>query len=280
MRKLNLTLRLKVLLFSVLLLNFSAVFSAPIVYKFGVVPQFSAQRIHSIWQPILLELERRTGFKFQLAGSRTIPAFETQFLMAKFDFAYMNPYHVILAFETKQYKPILRDVGNSLFGILVVKKDSNIKNASNLAGRTVAFPSPNALGASLIPRADLDKIFHISVKPRYVQSHSSVYLNVALGRVSAGGGVQKTFDRQDNTIKEKLRIIYKTDKFSPHPIVARNGIPKEHIEKIKQAFLDMAKTPTGSAMLKKIPISKIGPATIKDYLPLKKLNLEQYYTRE
>ena len=270
----------KVLLFSALLLNMAPGFSAPVVYKFGVVPQFSAQRIHTIWQPILKELEKRTGFKFQLTGSPTIPAFETQFMTAEFDFAYMNPYHVILASEANQYSPMLRDVGNSLFGILVVKKDSDIKNVSSLNGQTVAFPAPNALGASLIPRADLDKKFHVAVKPRYVQSHSSVYLNVALGRVPAGGGVQKTFDRQDNVIKEKLRIIYKTKKFSPHPIVARNGIPKEHVEKIKQALLDMGQTPEGRRLFKRVPIREIGPATIEDYLPLKKLKLEQYYTKE
>ena len=270
----------KALLLLAILLNMSPSFSAPVVYKFGVVPQFSEQRIQKIWQPILKELENRTGFKFQLTGSSTIPAFEKQFMTAEFDFAYMNPYHVILAAEANQYKPMLRDVGNSLFGILVVRKDSNIKDASNLNGESVAFPAPNALSASLIPRSDLDKIFHVAVKPRYVQSHSSVYLNVALGRVSAGGGVQKTFDRQDNTIKEKLRVIYKTKKFSPHPIVVRNGIPKEHAEKIKQAFLDMGQTSEGKALLKRIPISEIGGATIEDYLPLKELNLDQYYSKD
>jgi len=279
MRKTN-SLYFKGLLCSVLFFTMAPSYSAPIVYKFGVVPQFSTQRILTIWQPILLELEKRTGFKFQLTGSPTIPAFEKQFMSAQFDFAYMNPYHVILASEANQYEPMLRDVGNSLFGILVVKKDSDIKDASNLDGQSVAFPAPNALGASLIPRADLDKKFHVTVKPHYVQSHSSVYLNVAIGRVSAGGGVQKTFDRQDNVIKEKLRIIYKTKKFAPHPIVVRNGIPKQHAEKIKQAFLDMSKTPTGKALLKKVPILDIGTATIEDYLPLKKLELEQYYTKE
>jgi len=279
MKKFNL-LYFKVTLCSVLLFSMAPSFSAPIVYKFGVVPQFSAQKILTIWQPILLELEKRTGFKLQLTGSPTIPAFEKQFMAADFDFAYMNPYHVILASEANKYEPILRDVGNSLFGILVVKKDSDIKDASNLDGKSVAFPAPNALGASLIPRADLDKIFHVKVKPRYVLSHSSVYLNVALGRVSAGGGVQKTFDRQDNVIKEKLRVIYKTQKFAPHPIVVRNGIPKQHAEKIKQAFLDMSKTSTGKALLKRVPITNIGTATIEDYLPLKKLGLEQYYTKE
>ena len=270
----------KVSLFLALLFNIGPSFSAPVVYKFGVVPQFSEQRIQKIWLPILKELENRTGFKFQLAGSSTIPAFEKQFMTAEFDFAYMNPYHVILAAEAKQYTPMLRDVGNSLFGILVVRKDSDIKDVSKLNGEAVAFPAPNALGASLIPRSDLYKKFHVAVQPRYVQSHSSVYLNVVLGRVSAGGGVQKTFDRQDNIIKEKLRVIYKTKKFSPHPIVVRNGIPKEHAEKIKQAFLDMGRTPEGKKLFKRIPIGEIGDATIEDYLPLKELNLEQYYTKE
>jgi phosphonate transport system substrate-binding protein len=249
-------------------------------YTFGVVPQYDAQRIFETWQPILREIEKLTGLKFKLTGSLTIPAFETQFMVGEFDFAYMNPYHALKAAEKQHYIPQVRDVGRSLYGIIVVRKDSPITTVQDLEGKTVAFPAPNALGASLIPRADLKNLYNINILPRYVQSHSSVYLNVALGRVAAGGGLQKTFGQQKKSIRNKLRILYKTREVATHPIVAHERVPEEDRKKVKLAFLSLANTQKGRMLLSKVPIVKLGPATLKDYLPLKTLALESFYVKE
>lgn len=249
-------------------------------YSFGVVPQFNARKINAIWQPILMELSKRTGYDFRLTGSATIPAFEGQFMAAEFDFAYMNPYHAFRAAEVQRYIPLVRDVGKTLHGIVVVKKDSNIKSVRDLDGKTVAFPAPNAVGASLIPRADFKNQYHITVKPKYVQSHSSVYLNVALGRVTAGGGVQKTLSRQADRIKNKLRVIYKTREFAPHPVVAHERVPEEVRAKVSAALLAMGRDETSRKLLESVPISKIGPAVLDDYKPLGTWGLEAFYAKE
>jgi phosphonate transport system substrate-binding protein len=257
-----------------------SVYGDTTAYTFGVVPQFDAQKIYAIWHPILDELEKLTGYQFRLAGSPTIPAFEVQFTVGEFDFAYMNPYHALKAAQSQQYVPLVRDVGRTLYGIVVVRKDSPITDVAQLDGKTVAFPAPNALGASLIPRADFKSRFGIKVVPRYVQSHSSVYLNVALGRVVAGGGVQKSLSQQDAPVRDKLKVIYQTREFSPHPVVAHGRIPAAVREKVKQAFLTIAETEQGRLLLSKIPITKIGPAALADYQPLSDWGLDKYYVQE
>ncbi len=60
------------------------------VYVMGIVPQFEARRLHNIWRPILDTLEQKTGYKFKIRGSSTIPEFEKELAEGKFDFAYMN----------------------------------------------------------------------------------------------------------------------------------------------------------------------------------------------
>ena len=249
-------------------------------YTFGVVPQFDAQRIYETWQPIIDEIEKITGLKFKLTGSLTIPAFETQFMVGEFDFAYMNPYHALKAAEAQRYIPQVRDVGRSLYGIIVVPKDSPVTTVQELEGKTVAFPAPNSVGATLIPRADLQNLYHVTILPRYVQSHSSVYLNVALGRVAAGGGVQVTFEQQKQAIRDKLRIIYKTRQIAPHPVVAHERVPEADREKVKLAFLALADTQKGRQLLSKVPIFKLGPATLEDYLSLKDLALDSVQGKE
>ena len=246
-------------------------------FSIGVVPQFDARKIHKIWAPILKELEKSTGYRFKLMGAPTIPEFEKEFNAGHFDFAYMNPYHVLLANKHQGYVPLVRDVGRRLHGVLTVKKDSPISSPAELDGKIISFPAPNALGASLMIQADLQDIFNIKIKPRHVKTHSSVYLNVALGVSSAGGGVQKTLNQQPVEIRDTLRVLYKTRDVAPHPFSAHPRVPQKITAQVKKLLLELGNTPHGQALLKNIPIKKIGNSSMEDYRPLNEIGLERFY---
>ena len=248
-------------------------------YTVGIAPQFNARKIQTIWRPILKELEIRTNIHLTLRGTATISKFEQEFMAGQFDFAYTNPYRTLMAQKTQGYIPLVRDVARQLYGVLVVRKDSPIKSVHELDGKTIAFPAPNSMGASLMVRSDLKKLFNIKFNPLYSQSHNSSYLNVVLGKADAGGGVQKTFNRQDKNIKDKLRILHETTRVPPHPFSVHPRIPKQVAEKIKQALLDMGKTEEGRSLLAAIPVKQIGPATTGDYESLLKMGLEEFNVR-
>lgn len=247
------------------------------IFTVGVVPQFEIRALHKIWRPILNRLEEKTGYRFKLQGSSTIPDFEREFIHGDFDFAYMNPYHLVIANKEAGYIPLVRDHGRKLFGILVTTKTSGITHPTDLNDKTVAFPAPNALGASLQMRQELFDNFGITVIPQYVKNHDSVYLNVLLGNVVAGGGVQKTLNRQKKEYRDNLQIIYKTRPVAPHPFAVLPSVPLEIRNHICEALLSMGDNAEDQALLKKIPIQRIGVATLADYEPLLSLGLERFY---
>lgn len=148
------------------------------VYTIGIVPQFEIRHIRKIWNLILREIEKNIGIKLKLIGSPTIPDFKKEIHAGKFDFAYMDPYHMLLANISQGYIPLVKDNARKLHGILVIRRDSDIKTVKDLNGKKIAFPSPNALGSSLLIRANLAENYHVKVNPVYVKTHSSVYLNV------------------------------------------------------------------------------------------------------
>lgn len=249
------------------------------VYTIGIVPQFEIRHIRKIWNPIFSEIEKSTGYKLKLIGSPTIPDFENEFTAGKFDFAYMNPYHLLIAKEAQGYIPLVRDNGRKLHGILVVRKDSEIDSVKKLDGKKIAFPAPNALGASLLMRAIFAKEYKIKIKPVYVKTHSSVYLNVVVKQAAAGGAVQKTLSQQRSNIQGALKVLYRTPKVAPHPLAAHPRVPKEAREKIKQALMQLGENPIGKSLLSKIPMKKIGPASMDDYTPLKKFELDEFFVK-
>lgn len=259
-------------LFSVLALNSNAE-----VYRVGVVPQFEAQRISRIWQPILNRLNAETGHEFRLEQSESIPEFEKAFLRGDFDIAYMNPWHAVMAYEAQQYRPILRDQSRKLRGILVVKKNGPIKSLEQLNGKNIAFPAPNALGASLLMRAELTREHGITFTPRYVGTHSSAYLNVALGSAAAGGGVMRTLAEQSPALRDKLRVLYQTQPVNPHPLVVHPRVPEELVHSLLGVFLTGSAAEELAVLLAEVPIRDAAQSSIDDYLRLQDLGLSDFY---
>lgn len=246
------------------------------IYTVGIVPQFEVRKLHRIWRPILDEVESRTGYRFKIIGSPTIPDFEKEFVSGSFDFSYMNPYHIVLASEQAGYLPLVRDVGRTLHGVLVVRVDSGIDRVTELEGKIVAFPAPNALGASLQIRQELADKFKVTFEPRYVKTHDSVYLNVVLKQAAAGGGVQRTLDRQQEEVRRLLKVIHRTTAVAPHPFAAHPRVPAKVRQEVQEALLDLGATEEGGKLFSKVPIKQIGSASLADYEGLRGMGLERF----
>jgi len=248
-------------------------------YSFGVVPQYDQRQMFATWKPIMDELQKRTGLSFRLVSAPTIQAFEKECLKGAYDFVYMNPYLLLKADKSAGYLPIIRD-RSELRGILVVRKESPVNSPAGLNGKTIAFPSPNALGASLLMRADLSNLFHIGFAHLYVTSHGSVYLHVAKGLAEAGGGVEKTLREQDPAIRDALKVIYTTRPMPSHPVAAHPRVAGRDAGKVRRAFIEMEAAPGGRELLAKIPMNHPIPAALQDYAPMRKWGLDAFWVKE
>ncbi|MDD5329984.1 MAG: phosphate/phosphite/phosphonate ABC transporter substrate-binding protein [Sulfuricella sp.] len=248
-------------------------------YSFAVVPQFEQRKLYAIWKPIVDQLEKRTGLSLKLTATLSVPEFEHELNKGTFDFIYCNPYHFLKMIPTVGYVPLVRD-SDPLRGILVVRKDSPVQSPSELAGKTAAFPSPNAIGASLLMRADLARLHHVAVAPLYVKTHSSVYLHVVNGLADAGGGVEKTLTEQEPAVRNALRVLYATRELPSHPVAAHPRVPKADREKVRKALLEMGATKEGRALLAEVPIGRVVPADLEDYTPMRDWDLESLWVEE
>jgi phosphonate transport system substrate-binding protein len=248
-------------------------------FTFGVVPQFTTQRINDIWSPLLAELSARSGDTYTLTIEPDINEFESAFQRGDYDFAYMNPWHGVVANEAQGYLPIIRDGASTLKGVLVVRADSGINRIEQLERPEIAFPSPNALGASLLMRAELATLHNIEVSPLYVRTHPSVYLNVALGKSIAGGGVMRTLRAQPSAIQEQLKVIHETREISPHPISVHPRVSSEARDRFISAVNQAAASTRGATLFAEVPIQAPAAASLDDYLILREWNLGDFYVQ-
>ena len=247
--------------------------SADAPLTFTPVPQFPAPMLFARWTVVLEEIGKLSGKCFELVIKSSIPDFERYLLSGTPALAYANPYHAVMAYKAKGYQPLLADGATLLTGILVAKNDGSVKTISDLQGKRVDFPAPNAFAASLLLRAHL-ALLNIHIQPNYVKTHSNVYRGVIIGESAAGGGVNKTLDAEPEDIRKKLRVIYETPGYRSHPIITNKRISPKLRDSILQSFIALNKTEHGRALLNGVQLNDPIPVTYqKDYLPLEKLKL-------
>lgn len=222
----------------------------------GVVPQQSPLKLMKVWTPIAQYLKKETGIDITLKIESSITNFEKVLYSGGYDFAYMNPYHYVVAHQKKAYQAKVR-ADKNLVGILVTRKDIDIHTPLDCKNKVFLFPAPNAFAATLLIKYELLKFFNIELnedgKFLYVNSHDSVYKGVSRGIGDVGGGIERTFQNlNDKETLNSLEVLYKTKAYPSHPFAFSSSLKEETIKKISKAILNMPKD-----LLDKLSIKKM-----------------------
>jgi phosphonate transport system substrate-binding protein len=248
----------------------------PPTYTVAVVPQFQAAEITRVWTPLLERIGQEAGIKLVLRVSKDIPLFEDELLAGKPDFAYLNPYHQLAAKQAQGYVPLVRD-SKLLTGILVVRADNPIKSVQGLKGLSVAFPAPNAFGASLLIRGHLAEQDKVAITPVYAKTHTNAYRQTLVGMTAATGGLRATLEREPEEVRGALRILMETPGAAPHPLSAHPRVPLAVQQAVMNAVLKLATEPSLIPYYKDIPMpNPVKADQTRDYRPLEKFKLERY----
>lgn len=232
------------------------------VYTFGVIPQQSATKTAQAWAPLLEYISKESGIGIRFKTLKDIRAFETRVAAGEYDLVYINPQLYVHYSGPDAYRAIVKQKNTVLEGIIVVSRDSPAQSLNDLAGSSIAFPSPEAYAASVVVRNQL-LVAGIDFVPHYVGSHDSVYRNVALGLYSAGGGIPRTLKSMDEETRNSLRILWTSPAYTPHAFAVHDRVPAKDREKIKRAFLSL--TPASSDFLEKLQFGEFETAVDSDW---------------
>jgi phosphonate transport system substrate-binding protein len=259
-----------------LLSVFSKTILADIVL--GVVPQQSPLKLLKVWSPVARYLSNATNENVKFKTEKSIPEFEKVLYSGGYDFAYMNPYHYVLAHKKQGYIAKVR-ANKNIRGILVVNKDSYSKD-KDFKSKSYVFPAPNAFAATLVTKYELIKNFGVKLSDfdnsRYVNSHDSVYKFIAKGLGDIGGGIERTFNNfGDKEAKEHLNIVYTTKAYPSHPFAFKNSMDKEIQKKLVDALLNMP-----DELLKSLSMKKLKKIEDTEYDSVKDLSIKLKLIKE
>jgi len=242
------------------------------VYHFAVHPLHNPTRLIKAYQPMIDYLnEKIKTAHFILEASRDYRNFEQKYRSRKLEFILPNPWQTLQAIKSG-YVVIARAGHNEDFrGLIIVRKDATITQPSDLAGKTIAYPSATALAACIMPQyylfehgVDINK----DVKNIYVGSQESALMNVFLNQAAAGGTWPppwRLFQKDHPEQAVKLKVIWETEWLINNSVMIRDDIPADIRNHVQQYLAALSETPQGKDILKGMETSRFIPATNEDY---------------
>jgi len=250
--------------------------STETVYVFGVHPLHNPQRLHEVFGPLMAYLSTNVeGARFRLEASRNYAAYDEKLYARRFHFALPNPYQTINA--VKQGYRIFGKMGDddNFCGIILVRKDSGIREVADLRGKTVSYPAPTALAATMLPQYFLHSHgidVMRDIDNRYVGSQESSIMNVYLGDVAAGATWPqpwRALSRERPELAQELEVRWQTDSLPNNGLVVLPEVPVAVVAQVSRLLFSLHESEAGRRLLAPMELSRFEPADDATYQPVR-----------
>jgi len=242
------------------------------VYIWGVHPLHNPKRLFEVYQPLIDYINKHLkNCELRLRASRNYDAFDKRLFDGEFHFALPNPYQTVEA--TKHGYTIFGKMGDdfNFRGIILIRNDSNIRNVKDLKGKTVSYPAPTALAATMMPQWFLHKnglnILN-DIENIYVGSQESSIMNVYLGKSVASATWPPpwlAFKKLRPDVAKHLRVKWETDSLPNNGLVVRNDVPKDIVKIVSKLVFELHTHEEGRKILERMELSKYEPANNLTY---------------
>lgn len=246
------------------------------VYIFGVHPLHNPARLFEVYGPMIDYInERLEGGELRLEASRDYPQFDKKLFSGYFDFALPNPYQTVIAADNGYRIFGKRGDDANFRGIILVRKDSKIRTVKDLKGKTVSYPAPTALAATMMPQRYLyDRGIDINkdIINQYVGSQESSIMNVYLGKSDAActwPPPWRAFIKERPEIAQKVMIKWETPSLISNGLVVRNNVPDPIVQQVSEIIFSLHTHEEGRKILRSMELSRYEKADNTSYDPVR-----------
>ena len=243
----------KVLTRALLFAAIGAVIAAPVraeqAYRFSPVNQYGINLTAAYWNPIISYVSEKSGIKLLLKIGRT-SADTTSFVLAK---------EAEFVFSNHLFSPEREKLGWKVFGSrnippihgqIVVPADSPITDLTQLAGKEVAFPGPEAVVGYKFPYAHLLSR-GIDVVVVFGGNMDGAFSQLFSGKARAVGAVSPLVEGYARREGKKFRILWSSEPVHDLALMVAPQVAERDASAVSEAFLGMSKDPRGRAIMRK-----------------------------
>lgn len=250
--------------------------NSKVEYTFAVHPLHNPAKLIQAYQPLIDYLNRHIPeAAFILESSKDYTSFEQKIAAKTPQFILPNPWQTLQAMQIG-YRVIAMAGDEAEFrGLILVRRDSQIQQPTDLKGKAVSYPSATALAGCIMPQfflyqqgIDISK----DLENRYVGSQESSIMNVFLGETAAGATWTLPwflFQKEHPAEAAQLRVAWETPHLQNNSVMVRRDISIDLATKVQKALLSLKETTEGRAILNGMATKAFYPATEETYTPVR-----------
>ncbi len=226
------------------------------VYYFAVHPLHNPGKLIEAYQPLIEDLNRQLPeVEFRLEASRDYAAYEQKIRDRQPAFLLPNPWQTLQA-QKVGYR-VLAEAGErqDFRGIFIVRRDSPLRQPRDLAGKRIAYPSPTALAAAIMPQTFLHQA-GVSVTRDlvnlYVGSQESAIMHAYLGSADIAATWPppwRQFQRDFPQEAAQMKVLWETPPLINNSVMVRDDIPAGLASQVQQRLVELANDARGQAVL-------------------------------
>jgi phosphonate transport system substrate-binding protein len=241
-------------------------------YIFGIHPLHNPKKLFEVYEPLISYLNKNLkDITIILEASINYDEYNKKLFSSHFDFSLPNPYQTVES--TKYGYTIFGKMADdeNFRGIILLRKNSNIKEISDLKGKSISYPASTALAATMMPQQFLhDNGIDINndIKNLYVGSQESSIMNLFLNESSAAATWPPpwiAFKKSRPDIAEELEVRWQTSTLPNNGLVVKKDIDPLLTQKIASLIFNLHKTQDGKNILKAMELSKFEKADYNTY---------------
>jgi ABC-type phosphate/phosphonate transport system substrate-binding protein len=211
------------------------VFSAP--------PRETPEAGIEIYQPVAEYLSKTIGKKVVYKHPGTWGVYRTEMLKGNYDIVFDGPHFNSYRVEKLNHNVLVKIPEHHEF-VVIVRKDQNITNLQQMAGRTFCAHAPPNLGTLVL----LSQFNNPSRQPAILNTKGwdTIYENVVSGKCA--GGVLPAFNLKTLDRAGATRVVFKTQTIPNQAFSAGPRVSTEEQTRIAQALV----SPGGAAATAKL----------------------------
>ncbi|PBQ19441.1 ABC transporter substrate-binding protein [Pseudomonas congelans] len=240
------------------------------VYNFSPVNQYNLNLSASFWNPIIKYVSEKSGVNLTLKLGRTSSDTTSYVLAQEVDFAFTN--HLFSPERDKMgWKVFGRRDAPALEGQIVVPADSPIHSLSELEGKEVVYPGPEAFIAYKVTNSELVKK-GINTSTVFAGNMDGAFSQLLSGKAQAMGANSQLVSGYTEREGKSFRVLWSSASFNDLALMASPRVSKKERDAVANAFFNMPHDAYGRRILQEAtelvhaptPITFI-PATEADY---------------
>jgi phosphonate transport system substrate-binding protein len=256
------------------------VVSPPQKFYLGLIPEQDLFSQKARYAPLARYISEKAGIDVEIKILSRYGNIIENFHSGQLDAAFFGSFTGALAIKKLGVVPIARPVWldgtSTYYGLIFVRKDSNIKDAEGMKGKRFAFVDKATTAGWLLPlhyfqEAGIEDYRTWFAETYFTGTHEDAIYDVLDGKADIGAAKNTVFDRlaaKDRRLVDELQVLAKSPEVPANGLAVRKDLDDSLKIQLRNILLQMDHDEQGRGILHEFGAKSFIETSEKDYEPV------------